>query len=142
MNPADRAAAPTHPREQELLAAAWQVRSGSLCTFSGFAVGAAMLDGDGKIWTGANVENASYTLGLCAERVALFYALTHAARDIECIVVVTEASSATSPCGACRQVLFEFAPDAIFVSATHEGKVLRTTVRALLPAGFDASALR
>lgn len=127
--------------DAELLTAAWQAREGALCPFSRFAVGAAIVDGEGRVWTGANVENASYTLGLCAERVALFYALTHGARDIRCVTVVTGAATPSSPCGACRQILFEFAADATLVSATADGQVLRTTVRALLPHGFDASSL-
>ena len=137
MNPDD----PTTAHDAELQAAAWQAREGALCPFSRFAVGAAILDGAGRVWTGANVENASYTLGLCAERVALFYALTHGARDIRCVTVVTGAATPSSPCGACRQILFEFAADATLVSATADGQVLRTTVRALLPHGFDASSL-
>ena len=130
-----------HPREAELLAAAWQAREGALCPYSRFAVGVAMVDGEGRVWTGANVENASYTLGLCAERVALFYALTHGARDIRGVAVVTGADAPTSPCGACRQILFEFAADATLVSAVADGRTLRTTVRDLLPHGFDASSL-
>jgi cytidine deaminase len=130
-----------HPREAELLAAAWQAREAALARYSGFAVGAAILDGDGKVWTGANVENASYTLGLCAERVALFYALTHGARDIQCVAVATGAATPSSPCGACRQILLEFAGDATVVAAVADGELLRTTVRALLPHGFDASSL-
>ena len=132
---------PDDPQEAELLAAAWQAREASLCPYSKFAVGVAMLDGEGRVWTGANVENASYTLGLCAERVALFYALTHGARDIRGIAVVTGAATPSSPCGACRQILFEFAADATLVCAVREGPPLRTTVRELLPHGFDASSL-
>ncbi len=128
-------------REDELLAAAWKAREGALCPFSKFAVGAAILDGEGRVWTGANVENASYTLGLCAERVALFYALAHGARDIQHIAVVTGAATPTSPCGACRQILFEFAANAVVTSATKDGQRLHISVRDLLPNGFDASSL-
>lgn len=136
--PTDPAADAT---EAELLAAAWQAREGAMARFSGFAVGCAMLDGEGRVWTGANIENASYTLGLCAERVTLFYALTHGARDIRRIAVVTGAAAPTSPCGACRQILFEFAGDATLVAAVADGQVLRTSTRELLPHGFDASSL-
>lgn len=127
--------------EDRLVAAAREVRRAALCTYSGFAVGCALLDGEGRVWTGANVENASYTLGLCAERVALFYALTHGARDIRRVAIVTGATTPTSPCGACRQILFEFAKDAALTLVTEDGQVLRTTLRELLPMGFDASAL-
>lgn len=129
------------PEEDRLLAAAAQARAAAICPHSNFAVGAALLDSAGHIWTGANVENASYTLGLCAERVALFYALTHGAREFQAVAVVTGAAHPSSPCGACRQLLYEFAGDASLVTATTAGEVLRTTVRALLPFGFDASSL-
>lgn len=127
--------------EARLLAAATAARAAAICPHSNFAVGAALLDAAGQVWTGANVENASYTLGLCAERVALFYALTHGARDFTAIAVVTGAAEPSSPCGACRQILFEFAGDASLVTATTAGASMRTTVRALLPFGFDASSL-
>jgi cytidine deaminase len=127
--------------EARLLAAAWEIRGGALCTYSNFAVGAALLDSEGRTWTGANVENASYTLGLCAERVAIFYALAHGARDFKYVVVTTGAAEPTSPCGACRQILHEFAPDAVVLSALADGRLLRTSVRELLPFGFDATSL-
>ncbi len=130
-----------HPREAELLADAWEAREGALCPFSKFAVGAAILDGAGRVWTGANVENASYTLGLCAERVALFYALAHGARDFQHVAIVTGAATPSSPCGACRQILFEFASNATITTAVADGQLLRTSVRELLPHGFDASSL-
>ena len=143
MNPSDEStqSAPPGADEAHLLAAAWEIRGGALCTYSNFAVGAALLDSEGRVWTGANVENASYTLGLCAERVAIFYALAHGARDFKCVAVVTGAAEPTLPCGACRQILHEFAPQAVIISAVADGQTLRTTVRALLPFGFDASSL-
>jgi cytidine deaminase len=129
------------PDEPRLLAAAREVRGAAVCPYSRFAVGAALLDSDGRVWTGANVENASYTLGLCAERVALFYAVTHGARDFQAVAIVTGATAPSSPCGACRQILLEFAPAAVVVTATEDGQTLRTTVRELLPHGFDAASL-
>ncbi|WAS98400.1 cytidine deaminase [Nannocystis punicea] len=129
------------PREAALVAAAAAVREHARCTFSGFAVGCALRDANGTIWTGANVENASYTLGLCAERVALFYALTHGAAAIEAVAVVTGADTPAPPCGACRQILFEFAADADLVLATTGGALLRSRVRDLLPLAFDAGFL-
>lgn len=133
MTPADDEAA--------LIAAAAAARGAARCTYSGFAVGCALRDQDGRIWTGANVENASYTLGLCAERVAIFYALTHGARTIDRIAIITGADAPTSPCGACRQILYEFAPDAELVLVTTSGAIQRARVRDLLPLAFDASAL-
>lgn len=139
MNPSDPS--DSSGVEANLLAAAWEIRGAALCPFSNFAVGAALLDGEGRVWTGANVENASYTLGLCAERVAIFYALAHGARDFKYVVVVTGAAEPTSPCGACRQILHEFAPNAVILSAIADGRLLRTTIRELLPFGFDATSL-
>ncbi len=144
MNPSDAspgASDAVSPEEAALLAAAWEIRGAARCPYSNFAVGAALLDSEGRVWTGANVENASYTLGLCAERVAIFYALTHGARDFTCVAVVTGAAEPSSPCGACRQILHEFAPNAVIISAVADGRQLRTTVRELLPFGFDASSL-
>ena len=127
--------------EARLLAAAWAVRDAAVCTYSGFAVGAALEDDEGRVWTGANVENASYTLGLCAERVALFYALVHGGRGFRRVVVVTDTPHVTSPCGACRQILWEFAKDATIVLANRRGELLRVTMPQLLPLGFDDDAL-
>jgi cytidine deaminase len=125
-----------------LLAAAWAARDAAICTYSGFAVGAAIEDGEGRLWTGANVENASYTLGLCAERVAMFYALTHGARDFRRVVVVTDTPKPTSPCGACRQILWEFARDAEIVLANRHGDLQHLTMPELVPHAFDDTALR
>lgn len=127
--------------EARLVAAAAEVRGRAICPFSRFAVGCAMLDDQGRIWTGANVENASYTLGLCAERVAIFHALTHGGRGFTAAAIVTAAKSPTSPCGACRQILYEYARDAELILVTTDGQTLRTRVRDLLPHGFDAGCL-
>lgn len=121
--------------------AAWEIRKAAICTFSGFAVGAALRDSNGKVWTGANVENASYTLGLCAERVAIFHALTHGGRDFTHVFVATDTPTPTSPCGACRQILWEFAPHAEVVMLGSGDARTTTTVAALVPLAFDASAL-
>lgn len=135
------ASAPPDEVEARLLAAAWTVRESAVCTYSGFAVGAALEDDQGRVWTGANVENASYTLGLCAERVALFHALVHGGRGFRRVVVVTDTPHPTSPCGACRQVLWEFARDASIVLANRQGELLRVTMAELLPLAFDDDAL-
>ncbi len=111
------------------------------CPHSGFAVGAALLDDAGQIWTGANVESASYPLGLCAERVALFHAVTHGAGAIETVVVLTDAVRPTSPCGGCRQILWELAPRATVHMVTAGGAARSISVAELLPDGFDASSL-
>lgn len=129
------------PVEDALLTAAWMRREHARCEYSHFAVGAALRDRSGRIWTGANVENASYTLGLCAERVAMFHALVHGADAFTHVVIVTDTDTPTSPCGACRQILWEFAPDATVVLATRAGVAARWTMSELLPGAFDAGAL-
>lgn len=128
--------------DDELLAHAWRAREGALCDYSGFAVGAAFEDQEGRIWTGANVENASYNLGLCAERVALYHALTSGARGFRRVAVVTDAPAPTPPCGACRQALFEFAVDAVVLMENRAGERERRDVRDLLPLAFEASYLQ
>lgn len=128
------------PVEAELVEAAWRAREGAVCPYSGFAVGTALLDDQGRRFTGANVENASYNLGLCAERVALYHAITHGASRLCRIAITTEASHPTYPCGACRQALWEFAPDAELLLVNRD-RCVRTTVRALLPHAFDDTAL-
>lgn len=131
--------------EAALVAAAWRARDGAHCDFSGFAVGVALRAADGTIHTGANVENASYNLGLCAERVALYHALTHGAHGFTHVVIATDTDVPTYPCGACRQVLWEFAPDAVLLLATDAGNetavAKRTTVGDTLPHAFDKAAL-
>jgi cytidine deaminase len=128
-----------------LVERASEARAHAIATYSGFAVGAAMRDQSGRVWTGANVENASFGLGLCAERVAIFHALTHGAgRDeFEEIAIVTAADAPTPPCGACRQILAEFAPSATLVLVGRAGfhAAQRRTVRELMPDPFDGSSL-
>ncbi len=126
--------------EQALLDAAWEVRERAVCTYSGFAVGVAMLDDSGRRYTGANVENASYNLGLCAERVAMYHALTHGCGVFQRVAVVTEADTLAYPCGACRQALWEFAPQAEVILANRVERA-RIAVRDLLPHAFDGSTL-
>ena len=124
-------------REAELVAAAWAARDGAVCTYSGFAVGAALEDDQGRMWTGANVENASYTLGLCAERVAVFKAVSEGFRDFEAIAVVAESDRPTAPCGPCRQILWEFCGD-IWVHIARPGRKAKSyRMSELLPVPFD-----
>jgi cytidine deaminase len=106
--------------------------------YSRFAVGAALLTSRGKIYTGANVESASFGLTCCAERVALFKALSEGERHFVAMAVVAPASGGPMPCGACRQLLAEFAREAEIFScdARRPGKVRRFTVAGLLPAAF------
>lgn len=124
-----------------LIAAATEARAKAFAPFSHFQVGAAVLAEDGTIVPGCNVESASYGLTMCAERVAVFAGVARGYRCFERVAVVTDTPIPTPPCGACRQVLWEFAPDAEVVLANLSGKVLKFTVRELIPHAFDAKQL-
>ena len=93
--------------------------------YSGFCVGAAVLGANGEIHAGANVENASFGLTICAERNAVFQAVARGIRRIEAVAVYTPTPVATAPCGACRQVLHEFAPDALVICCTDDAAAER-----------------
>jgi cytidine deaminase len=108
--------------------------------YSGFRVGAAIWTDQG-LFTGTNVENASYGLTNCAERTAIFAAAAAGARKLKCVVVYTPTPGATAPCGACRQVIFEFGPEARVLSCCDGKDILDTTIQALLPAAFGPADL-
>jgi len=127
--------------EAELIAAATAARMRAFAPFSKFPVGAALEALDGTIVAGCNVESASYGLTMCAERVAVFKGVSEGMTCFKRVAVVTDTEHPTPPCGACRQVLWEFAPDAEVILANLQGKVLRFTVRELIPHAFDAKQL-
>lgn len=120
------------------MAAAMKARENAVAPYSRFAVGAAVMTESGEIYTGANVESASYGLTCCAERVALFKALTEGERKIQAVGVVARHSGGPMPCGACRQLFAEYAPNAtVFVSDSEWPEATRSfTVRELLPEAF------
>ncbi len=121
-----------------LVAAATRAWQQAYAPYSGFRVGAALLADDGRIYAGANVENASYGLSRCAEQSAVQAMASAGARGFESLVVVTDTDPPASPCGACRQVLHEFAPQAEVWLVRLGGEAqLRTSVDALLPGAFD-----
>lgn len=122
---------------RKLIEAAGKAREGAYAPYSHFEVGAALITSDGHIFSGANVENASYGLTMCAERVAIFQAVAAHCREIEAIAVVTDSEEPAPPCGACLQVLAEFGQDTKVVLANLRGECLETTVRELLPRAFD-----
>lgn len=123
----------------ELLATAREAQASAYAPYSNFAVGAAVLLSDGMIYRGCNVENASFGLTVCAERVALFHAITDGRMDIAAVAVITSAPKLCKPCGACRQVIAEFSqadnPIAI-LSATLSGESMLETITTLLPDTF------
>ncbi|WP_428304757.1 cytidine deaminase [Lacipirellula sp.] len=130
------------PNQQKLLAnAAQAVRSNAYAPYSRFHVGAALLAADGEIFAGCNVENASYGLTICAERVAIGSAVAAGHRQIVAVAVAT--SGGHSPCGACRQVLSEFGPamEVILIDADDPTRTRTTTLAALLPEQFSSGAL-
>lgn len=133
----------TRPRieiasRQELIAEALKARERAVAPYSNFQVGAALLTTDGNVIHGANVESASYGLTCCAERIALFKALADGEKSFTAIAVVARVPGGPTPCGACRQLLAEYAPDArVFIADTaHPARIKTFTVKSLLPAAF------
>jgi cytidine deaminase len=114
----------------------------SYSPYSKFPVGAAVLVDSGEIFTGCNVENASYGLCNCAERTAIFSAVAAGKRSLAAVVVYTPTSTPASPCGACRQVINEFGPDAVVISVCDSDERSESTLSALLPASFGPKDLR
>lgn len=125
--------------DEKLLEMAVGMLEYSYVPYSHYAVGAALLAKDGRVFTGCNVENAAYGNTMCAERTALFKAVSEGAREFEAVAIAAR-GSAPFPCGACRQSLYEFAPD-LRVMVTWDGNVRKTTLRQLLPEGFGPSSL-
>jgi cytidine deaminase len=123
--------------EERLLAEAFRSRGNAISNRSGFAVGAAIETEDGAIYGGCNIENATYGLTVCAERVAIWKALSEGVRKFRAVAVVTEADTPTPPCGACRQILWEFAGDVPVVSATVRGARKTYRMADLLPEPFE-----
>ena len=123
---------------KRLIAAALQARRRAVAPYSGFHVGAALLTSTGKIFTGANVESASYGLTCCAERVALFKALTEGAKKFRAMALVADAPNGPMPCGACRQLLAEYAPGAVVwtVDSRKPQRVREVSVAEVLPQPF------
>ena len=125
----------------DLIAAARRAREHAVATFSNFKVGAALETADGTVVTGCNVENATYGLTICAERVAMFKALSEGHRKFTRIAVVADTEAPTPPCGACRQILWEFGGDLEIVLANVTRETGRHQLSALLPIPFDARLL-
>ena len=126
--------------KKELVALAIEAKKKSYSPYSNYAVGAALLSKSGKIYQGANIENAAYPTTICAERSAIFKAVYDGERDFQAIAVVTKDGG--SPCGSCRQVMAEFGLDTVVWIADEKGNVVQeTTVEMLLPFSFGPSNL-
>ena len=127
--------------DQELIDAATKVRENSYAPFSKFKVGSALETDDGEIIVGSNVESASYGLTVCAERVAVWNAISHGKRKIKKIAVVADTEKLTPPCGVCRQIIWEFGGDIPVIFANLRGQVETVQMRDLLPRAFDTKFL-
>lgn len=132
---------PDAPEIAALLALAREARARAYAPFSRFRVGAAVIGGSGRAYGGCNVENASYPLCCCAERVAVYNAVSSGETAITAVLVLTDTRPAAAPCGGCRQVLYAFGPRATVYLASLDGIERQTTVDALLPDGFSADDL-
>jgi cytidine deaminase len=122
--------------EMFLIKKAQDVMKMAYAPYSRFKVGAAILTKSGKVFTGCNVENASYGLTMCAERVALFSAIAGGEKDFYSIAIVSNSTKPTYPCGACRQTLFEFAPKIKIIMVYNKVMVKRILLSSLLPLAF------
>jgi cytidine deaminase len=130
----------TQTQRDELVARALDARRHAYAPYSKYAVGAALLTGAGKVYAGANVENAAYPTGMCAERAALFHAVSEGERRFTALAVATE--NGGMPCGACRQALSEFGLELLVLVADATGKIVsETSLAALLPQAFGPDHL-
>lgn len=109
----------------------------SYAPYSKFPVGAALLTIDGHVYSGCNVENASYGLTCCAERVAIFKAVSDGAKEFQALVIIANTTQPCNPCGACRQVMGEFAPDMVVYMVSKNGDYIKNSVNELLPNMFS-----
>ena len=123
--------------DMKLVEAAARARLFSYSPYSGFAVGAAVLTGSGKVYSGCNIENGTYSLTNCAERIAIFNAVSSGERVIEALAVLADSPQPVPPCGACRQVLAEFAVPRV-ISANLAGELRVWTAAELLPGAFSS----
>ena len=126
---------------ETVIAAAISARENAHAAYSNFRVGAALRATSGRIFGGCNVENATYGLTICAERVAIFKAISEGERGFNAIAVVTDTDALTPPCGACRQLIWEFCGDVPVILANLKGKIEMSRMKELFPKPFDASSL-
>jgi len=129
-------------KDEELIELAMEARRAAHAPYSNFSVGAAILASDGRVFTGCNIENSTYSLSICAERVAIFKAVSEGARELVKIAVVADTENLTPPCGCCRQMIWEFAGnDTEVILANLNGDAHKFDIRELIPQPFDARFL-
>ena len=128
--------------DNQLIETAKAARLQSVAPFSNFLVGAALQTKAGKVYTGCNIESASYGLTVCAERVAIWKALSEGEREFTDLVVVADTEALTPPCGTCRQIIWEFAKHARIVLVNLRGRREEVSIEDLLPRAFDARFLK
>lgn len=126
---------------EELKQLAISMLDKAYCPYSKFPVGAALECRDGSVFTGVNIENASYPVGTCAERTAFGNAIAAGKRDFVRIVIAAKTKEYSSPCGMCRQFMYEFAPDLEVICLNEKGEAMTYKMRDLLPCGFDTANL-
>lgn len=127
--------------DKELIALAVEMQQRSYVPYSHFPVGAALLCSDGTVFTGCNVENAAYGSTICAERTALVKAVSEGHTDFSAIAITGQGEDFCWPCGACRQMLYEFAPGLKILVSRRDGEVVSTTLNQLFPHGFGPKSL-
>lgn len=127
---------------EKLIESAKQVRENAFAPYSKFKVGSAVITKDGKIYTGCNVESASYSATICAERVAISKAVSEGESEFEQIAVVADTENLTPPCGVCRQVIWELCGDIPVTMSNLEGDTETISMKELLPRAFDVSFLK
>jgi cytidine deaminase len=125
----------------DIIGAATEARERAQARYSNFPVGAALEAADGRVFTGCNLESATYGLTMCAERVAIWKALSEGARGFRCVAVVADTERLTPPCGSCRQIIWEFCGDIPVVLANLRGRTQTYQMAELLPHPFDADYL-
>lgn len=122
--------------DKELINHAKKAMENAYAPYSHFKVGAALLDKNGTVFLGCNIENASYGATCCAERIAVFKAISEGVTTFEKIAIVSDSKKLTPPCGICRQVLLEFMPEGAVILENEKGEIKTYTVKELLPVGF------
>lgn len=127
---------------EKLIESAREVRKKAFAPYSNFQVGAAVVTKDGKIFAGCNVESASFGLTVCAERVAIWKAISEGETDFEQIAVFVDTEKLTPPCGTCRQIIWEFCGDVPVIMANLNGDVETVSIKELLPRAFDTKFLK